>query len=473
MNKTGRKLMSVVLASAMALSLTACGSAAAPAASSAAPAASEAPAASSAAPASTAAASTAAASETASAAGDYEECTLTFDWWGGDSRHEATQKAVDAFMKKYPGITVQCNFGAWKDWETARALEFQSGTAPDVNQINANWINDYDADGSTFLDLTTVADTIDLTQWDQKYLDLCKDSKGGQASVPVSMTGRIFYWDKTTFDEAGIDTPKTLADLMAAGKTFKDKLGDDYYPLALGTYDRMILVDMYLQSKYDTQFIKDGKLSFTEDQLLEGVNFIKSLEDAHVIPSMKIMDGDAADSLDKNEKFISGKYAGMLEWDSSPAKYVSALGDSRELVVGEEFTDLGGGKTTGAFTKVSLSFAISAKTEHPHEAALLINYLLNDPEGIAIMSTERGIPESKIAYSTLDAANAFDPLVKEAHDKVMASAAYSFDPKFDDSSLKDGENGAYQDAFAGLSYGDYKPEEAANVLFTAFSEVLK
>lgn len=470
MNRTGRKLMSILLASAMALSVTACGSAAAPTSSAAAPASSAAaPASSAAAPASSAAASSAAGS---SAAGDYEECTLTFDWWGGDTRHEATQKAVDAFMKKYPGITVQCNFGAWKDWETARALEFQSGTAPDVNQINANWINDYDGDGSVFLDLSTVSDTIDLTQWDQKYLDLCKDSKGGQASVPVAMTGRIFFWDKTTFDDAGIDTPKSLADLMAAGKTFKEKLGDDYYPLALGTYDRMILVTMYLQSKYDQQIISDGKFNFTEDQLLEGVKFIQSLEDAHVIPSMKILDGDAADSLDKNEKFISGKYAGMLEWDSAPSKYVSAPGDSRKLVVGDEFTDFGG-KTSGAFTKVSLSFAISAKTKHPHEAALLINYLLNDPEGIALMGTERGIPESKTAYSTLEAASAFDPTVKEAHDKVMASATFSFDPKFNDSSLKDGENGAYQDAFSGVSYGDYKPEEAAKILYDAFSEVLK
>ena len=42
-------------------------------------------------------------------AASYEECTLTFDWWGGDSRHEATQAAVDAFMAKYPGIKVEVN----------------------------------------------------------------------------------------------------------------------------------------------------------------------------------------------------------------------------------------------------------------------------------------------------------------------------------------------------------------------------
>mgnify|MGYP007042472967 FL=1 len=36
---------------------------------------------------------------------------------------------------------------------------------------------------------------------------------------------------------------------MAAGKTFQEKLGDDYYP-APGRYDRMILMVFYLESKY-------------------------------------------------------------------------------------------------------------------------------------------------------------------------------------------------------------------------------
>ena len=47
----------------------------------------------------------------------------------------------------------------------------------------------------------------------------------------------------TTFNKAGItEVPKTLDDLMAAGKAFQDKLGADYYPLHLGAYDRMILM---------------------------------------------------------------------------------------------------------------------------------------------------------------------------------------------------------------------------------------
>ena len=83
--------------------------------------------------------------------GSYDECTLTISWWGGDSRHTATQAAVDAFMKAYPGITVETTYSAWDGWEEKMATAFAAGTAQDVNQINWNWITQYDSDGTTFL----------------------------------------------------------------------------------------------------------------------------------------------------------------------------------------------------------------------------------------------------------------------------------------------------------------------------------
>ena len=134
------------------------------------------------------------------------------------------------------------------------------------------------------------------------------------------------------------------------------------------------------------------------------------------MPSIKTVDGDGAASFDVNEKFISGRYAGILEWDSAASKFRKALGDSRELVVGEEFKDLGG-KETGVFTKISMLYAINAKSKHPREAALLMNFLLNDPEGIEIIGTQRGVPASKVALEQLTKANAIDPVIKEAHQK--------------------------------------------------------
>lgn len=213
--------------------------------------------------------------------GSYEECTLTISWWGGDSRHEATLAAIDAFMEKYPGIQVEATYGAWSGWEDSMATMFATQTAPDINQVNWNWLEAYSADGSAFLDLNQVSGVLDLSQYDQSALDQCVVA-GELQAIPVAMTGRIFYWNKAAFDKAGISTPTTLAELIEAGETFKTVLGDDYYPLVLNEYDRMILMVYYLESVYGKAWVVNGELQYTAAEIQTGFEFIQSLEDAHV-----------------------------------------------------------------------------------------------------------------------------------------------------------------------------------------------
>lgn len=198
--------------------------------------------------------------------GSYEACTLSFSWWGGESRHTATLDAVKAFEEKYPGIRVESTYGAWSGWEDSMATMFATNTAPDVNQINWNWLDSYSSDGSAFLDLNQVSDVLDLSQYSQEALGQCTVA-GELQAVPVSMTGRIFYWNKTTFDKAGIDVPKSLEELKAAGETFSTKLGDDYYPIALGEYDRMILMVYYLESVYGKPWVENDVLQYTAEEI--------------------------------------------------------------------------------------------------------------------------------------------------------------------------------------------------------------
>ena len=53
-----------------------------------------------------------AAPQTTDAGGSQEPVTIRFSWWGGESRQKATLAAVDAFMKEYPWITVECEYSA-------------------------------------------------------------------------------------------------------------------------------------------------------------------------------------------------------------------------------------------------------------------------------------------------------------------------------------------------------------------------
>lgn len=400
--------------------------------------------------------------------GSYEECTLTFSWWGGDERHAATIEAIEAFEAKYPGIKVESTYGTWSGWEDSMATMFATNTAPDVNQINWNWLTSYSADGSAFLDLNQVSDVLDLSQYSEDALSQCIVADELQA-IPVSMTGRIFYWNKSTFDKAGIEVPKTLEELKTAGETFKTKLGDDYYPVALGEYDRMILMVYYLESVYGKAWVVDNQLQYTTEEIQEGLKFIQSLEDAHVTPSVQTILGDGADSLDKNPKWMNGTYAGIFEWDSSASKFSAALEEGQEFVVGSYFTDMG--DYQGGYSKVSLGFAISETCEHPKEAAMLLNFLLNEEEGTTIMAAERGIPLSAAALETCKSKNLLDATVAEANEKVLAWVTYPLDPQFEAAALKSSD-GVYYDVMAGLSYDEYSVEEAAELLVNGINSVL-
>ena len=88
---------------------------------------------------------------------------LSISWWGGDSRHAAYQSALEAFQAEHSNITVEPTFAAWSGWEEKMAAAFIAGNAQDVCQVNWNWLYNYSADGSKFVDLNTTSKYIDLT----------------------------------------------------------------------------------------------------------------------------------------------------------------------------------------------------------------------------------------------------------------------------------------------------------------------
>ena len=396
---------------------------------------------------STAASSTASSAAAAeSVAGlSTDPVTLTMSWWGGESRHNAYQDAIKAFSAEHSNITVNPTFAAWSGWEDTMSTKFAGGVAEDVCQINWNWLYNYSGNGQTFIDLNSVTDYLDLTQWDDAKLGACNVANAQQC-VPISMTGRIFYWNMTSFNKAGItEVPKTLDDLMNAGKTFKEKLGDDYYPLHLGAYDRMILMVFYLESKY-------------------------GLVDGHVImplPTYYGANGDGATH--QSNEWITGKIAGIFEWDSAASKYQDALDEDNKagFTVGEEIKF---GDYNGGFSKVSMGMAITKTCKNPAEAATLIEYLWNG-DGAAIMGSECGVPASKAGLATAQAAGKINDLVAEANDKVMSFVSCQLDPLFESSDLKATGTGVYQEVFDTVDYDNASGADVVDTLLDGMSAV--
>ena len=398
---------------------------------------------------------------------------LSISWWGGDSRHAAYQSALEAFQAEHSNITVEPTFAAWSGWEEKMAAAFIAGNAQDVCQVNWNWLYNYSADGSKFVDLNTASKFIDLTQWDAAAMDACYVANSQQC-VPVSMTGRIFYWNMTTFNKAGItEVPKSLDDLMAAGKAFQEKLGNDYYPMHLGAYDRMILMVFYLESKYGKDWADPvtSTLNYTEEEIAEGIDFIKSLVDNHVMMNLKTYYSANSDTAThQSNEWITGKIAGIFEWDSAATKYASALDDDNKagFTVGEEIKF---GDNNGGFSKVSMGLAITKTCKNVAEAATLINFLLNEEKGASIMGSECGIPASKAGLKFAQDAGAVKALIAEANAKVMAFTTNKLDPLFENNDLKASGTGIYQEVFDNIDYGDQTPEEAVETLLDGMESV--
>ena len=70
-------------------------------------------------------------------------------------------------------------------------------------QVNWNWLYQYSPTAEKFVDLRDYSNVIDLTQWSDAAKNACIVGDSLQA-VPISMTGRIFYWNMNTFKAAGI-----------------------------------------------------------------------------------------------------------------------------------------------------------------------------------------------------------------------------------------------------------------------------
>ena len=388
--------------------------------------------------------------------------TLRMNWWGGDSRHQATLEAIEKFQEKYPNITVSPEYEAFNGHEEKVALSIKSGNAADVMQLDWSWISTYSPNGDNFYDLNQVDNILDLSNYSEADKEIFTIN-GKLNAIPISKTGRVFCWNKKTFDTIGVEIPTTLDALLAAGEAF-GAYDPSYYPMVTKELDRAFLMVYYLQCKYGKDWVKDGQPQYTLEEIAEGFDFLKTLEDSHVIPTLETIAGDGADLIDTNANWIDGHYAGIFLYDTSVVKHAQAVSDG-EFIIGDYISM---GDYQGGFIKVNQAFGISATTEHPMEAAALIQFMVADPEGVETLGDTRGVPANQAGLAMLDLG---DSQVAEANAKATAWCSFQMDPTFERSSFT-GADGTFYNALQLSSYGESDSMACAQMVLDGLAEEL-
>ncbi|SMX46008.1 ABC transporter substrate-binding protein [Actibacterium lipolyticum] len=393
---------------------------------------------------------------------------LRMSWWGGDSRHAATQEALKVCGAKH-GHTISPEFTGWSGHYEKLTTQIAGGTEADIMQVNWPWLSIYSADGNGLADLNELSGIIDLSNWDAAQIQ-AGSLNGKLNGLPISTTGRLFVFNKTTFDKAGLALPKTWDDLLAAGPVFKEKLGDDYFPFEAAKLDAALIMTLYGTQATGKPLIDPAtnELAWNKDELVNAIEFYKSLVDNHVVQPWKDVASTGIKALHENPAWSSGKIAGTYQWDSTYFKISDPLEDGQELAYVDLLTQ-DGQKTPGIYRKASMVFSISANSPNKEAAAQVVNCMLNEPEGVAALGSTRGVPSSSSARAQLLDAGAIKQVQIDAQARVLAAEGPAIHPMMEFPDVRS----AMQDNLELFAYGEIDASTAADEMMLSIAEALE
>lgn len=401
-------------------------------------------------------------------AGAASAADLRMSWWGGDSRHAATQEALKVCGAKH-GHTINPEFTGWSGHYEKLTTQIAGGTEADIMQVNWPWLSIYSADGSGLADLNELSGIIDLSSWDAAQLE-AGTMNGKLNGLPISTTGRLFLFNKTTFDKAGLPVPTTWDELMAAGPVFKEKLGEGHFPFEAAKLDAGMIFTLYGTQATGKALInpETNALDWSKDEIVNAINHYKALVDNNVIMDWPTHVGRGVKRLSEDPDWSAGRVAGTYQWDSTYSQNTDALADGQELVFVEPLSQ-DGQKTSGIYRKASMVFSISANSPNKEAAAQIINCMLNEDEGVAALGGTRGVPASNAAREKLLAAGGLQQIQIDAQAKVLAGEGPAIHPMMEFPTIRS----ALQDNLELFAYGEIDASTAADEMILAIEEALE
>lgn len=392
---------------------------------------------------------------------------LRMSWWGGDSRHKATQEGLKVCGEKY-GHEIKPEFTGWSGHFQKVATQIAGRTEADIMQINWPWLPIFSKNGDGFADLSTLS-AIDTSNWDADQLN-AGSINGKLNGLPVSTTGRLFVFNKTTFDKAGLDIPQTWDELMAAGPVFKEKLGENFYPFEAIKLDAAMIIT-FLGTQVTGKPLIDPsthKILWTKEELTSTIETYKKLVDNHVIESWPKVAAAGNIKLYENPRWANGEIAGTYQWDSTYFKITKPLNEGQEVVYSGLLTQEGQ-KTAGIYRKASMVFAVSANSEHQEAAAQIVNCMMNEKEGVAALGSARGVPSSSAAKTQLLENGAIKPEQTDAQNLVLKAEGPAIHPFMEHPDVRS----AMADNLEQFAYGQMSAVEAADEMIYAIDEALE
>jgi multiple sugar transport system substrate-binding protein len=306
-----------------------------------------------------------AAAQQAGASG--EEVTLSYFTFSAAPDHlEDLDAIVAAFEAENPNVHIEVQTAAFADYFTSLQTQIAGGSAPDTFELNYENFVTYARSGA-LLDLSPYLDgSIDPARYYPLALEGFSDG-GTQYGLPATFSDVVLIYNRTLFDEAGLDYPTadwTWDDYMTAAEALTDADAGVY-----GGFQPVSFFEFYksLAQAGGEFFDADGQAVFNSPEGVAAAEWLAS-KPGTVMPTLAEIGGtpDFDTAL-----FTSGKLA---MWHNGIWQFagLNESGVDYDIVVEP-------GDVQQANAVFMNGAVVSAGTDHPDEAAQWIAFLTGSP----------------------------------------------------------------------------------------------
>lgn len=315
--------------------------------------------------------------------------TLRFTWWGSDARHQRTQQVIKLFQDKHKNITVKGEFKDWNGYWDSLATTAAAQEAPDVIQMDETYLASY-AERGALLDLSTVSAHLDTDAIDKKVL-ATGAAEGKQYAVPTGLTVYSMVVNTDILAKYDVDLPDddtwTWDDLKEIGGKISKASGGAVTGVQSWGFD-IGGINIWARQSGGSVYDKDGKVSIKPAVLADYWKYLLSLANDGAAPPPAVSVERATATLDQSGT-ATNKSAFGTWWNTQLTSLAAASGQQLKLL---KLPGEASAKQRGAYLKPSMFWSIFSRTEHPAEAALLVDFLVNSREAADVILTDRGIP---------------------------------------------------------------------------------
>ncbi|MCL2197492.1 MAG: extracellular solute-binding protein [Defluviitaleaceae bacterium] len=341
---------------------------------------------------------------------DGNPATITFEWWGGDARHEAINNAVAIFMDRYPHITVNTIYGAFGGYLDRLTMDLAAGTEADVLQSNFAWVHALGDGYNVFANHNTLP-YLDLTEWSDDLRAFTTTRDGELSGVPHGITGRVVIYNTEMFPGGFPATWDELIEVgaeIAANNTAVDGGNNRYafFPVGYQSWD-IILMTMIL-NEYNVNLQAGGQILPSVDQVEAAFEMMGRAIDAGALPTFVQQEAPLDTT---NPVWMQGRAGGLFEWVGNIFLAAGNFGDndpSARQVEGVGVAllpTMSAGTSANSMQRPSLVHAVTQGAVNrgvDHIAAYFLNFIYTDPEALLAIGDQFGVPLARSAASVAD-----------------------------------------------------------------------